>query len=60
MVREAMETGEIRSDIDPAQAAEWIVRVELSLISTPSVTFDRDDPGELRGFLLAFMLPGLR
>lgn len=59
MVREAMEKGEVRSDLDPARAAEWIVRVELSLISTPSVTFDRDDPDELRKFLLGFLLPGL-
>lgn len=60
MVREAMDKGEVRSDLDPAQAAEWIVRVELSLISTPSVTFDRDDPAELRRFLLGFLLPGLQ
>lgn len=59
MVREAMAEGELRSDLDPAQAAEWIVRVELSLISTPSVTFDRDNPAELRKFLLGFLLPGL-
>ncbi|MFN8036435.1 MAG: TetR/AcrR family transcriptional regulator [Acidimicrobiia bacterium] len=60
MVREAMEKGEVRPDLDPAQAAEWIVRVELSLISTPSVTFDRDDPAELRRFLLGFLLPSLK
>jgi AcrR family transcriptional regulator len=60
MVREAIDKGEVRSDLDPAQAAEWIVRVELSLISTPSVTFDRDDPAELRRFLLGFLLPGLQ
>ncbi len=59
MVRDAMESGELRADLDPAQAAEWIVRVELSLISTPSVTFDRDDPADLRAFLLGFLLPGL-
>lgn len=59
MVQEAMERGELRADLDPAQAAEWIVRVELSLISTPSVTFDREDPDALRAFLLGFLLPGL-
>lgn len=59
MVQEAIEAGEVRADVDPPRAAEWIVRMALSLISTPSVTFDRDDPAELRRFLSDFLLPGL-
>ncbi|MCC7077223.1 MAG: TetR/AcrR family transcriptional regulator [Acidimicrobiia bacterium] len=59
IVEEAMHTGELRSGLDPARAAEWIVRMVFSLISTPSATFDRDDPREIRRFLRDFLVPGL-
>jgi len=59
MVEEAIAGGEVRADVDPAHAAEWIVRMVLSLISTPSVTFDRDDPADVRNFLHRYLLPGL-
>lgn len=59
MVEDAAASGEVRADLDAAQAAEWIVRMVLSLISTPSVTFDRDDPASVREFLHRYLLPGL-
>lgn len=59
MVEDAVASGEVRRDVDAAQAAEWIVRMVLSLISTPSVTFDRDDPDAVRRFLHRYLLPGL-
>lgn len=60
MVEEAAAAGEVRARVDPRRAAEWIVRMVFSLISTPSVTFDRDDPAALRGFLREFLVRGLR
>jgi len=59
MVVDAIATGEVRTDVDAPQAAEWIVRMVLSLISTPSVTFDRSDPEAVRSFVHQFLLPGL-
>jgi AcrR family transcriptional regulator len=37
--------------VDPRVAAEWAARILLSLLLTPSVTVDLDDPEELRKFL---------
>lgn len=60
MVEEAIEAGELRRDLDPSRASEWIVRMVFSLISTPSVTFDREDASQIRRFLRDFLVPGLR
>ncbi|MEX0873474.1 MAG: TetR/AcrR family transcriptional regulator [Actinomycetota bacterium] len=37
--------------VDPRVAAEWAARVLLSLLLTPSVTIDLDDPKELEAFV---------
>jgi AcrR family transcriptional regulator len=37
--------------VDPRVAAEWAARVLLSLLLTPSVTIDLDDPGSLEDFV---------
>lgn len=37
--------------IDPRAAAEWGARIVLSLLLTPSVVVDLDDPHELRTFV---------
>ena len=60
MVSDAAATGEVRPGVDPRRAAEWIVRAVVSLVSTPSVTFDRDDPAALGAFLREFLVRGLR
>lgn len=59
MVEDAIATGEVRAGIEPAQAAEWIVRMVMSLISTPSVTFDRGDPAQVHRFLSQYLIPGM-
>jgi AcrR family transcriptional regulator len=45
--------------IDPDVAAEWIARVAISLVLTPSVTRDLDDPAVLRHELAALLAGGL-
>ena len=37
--------------VDPRVAAEWAARILLSLLLTPSVTIDLDDPEELKRFV---------
>ena len=59
-VREAQTRKEVRADIDPAQAAEWIARVFYSIAELPSVTFDADDVKALRRFVRRFLVPGLK
>lgn len=59
LIAGARDGGEIRSDIDVRRAAEWMTRVVFSLVATPSVTFDQDDPVQTAAFVREFLLPGL-
>ncbi|HLF41553.1 MAG TPA: helix-turn-helix domain-containing protein, partial [Acidimicrobiia bacterium] len=59
LVEAAMSRGEVRPDLHPRRAAEWITRIVFSLVSTPSVTFDRDDPAQRLAFLREFLVRGL-
>lgn len=59
MARAAVEAGELRAGLDTRRASEWVVRMVFSLVSTPSVTFDRDDPVQVRAFIHDFLVPGL-
>lgn len=59
-VREAQAQREVRRDLEPAEAAEWIARVLFSIAELPSVTFDVDDAKALRRFVRRFLVPGLR
>jgi AcrR family transcriptional regulator len=59
-VEEAKAEGEVRADLDVARAAEWIMRVVISLVSIPSGLVDTGDPRELRRFLDDFLVAGLR
>ncbi|HEX3794315.1 MAG TPA: helix-turn-helix domain-containing protein [Acidimicrobiales bacterium] len=52
--------GELRPGIDRRQAAEWIVRMMLSFAVMPAVSFDADQPEQVRAFVRAFMVNGLR
>lgn len=36
---------------DPRLAAEWAARILLSLLLTPSIVVDLDDPAQLRGYV---------
>ncbi len=52
--------GEVRSDLDIGRSAEWIIRIVLSLVTTPGDAVSPDDPVGLRHFLDEFLLPSLR
>jgi len=52
--------GEVRSDIDVTRAAEWVMRIVLSLVTVPGDAVDADDPVSLLGFVGEFLVAGLR
>jgi AcrR family transcriptional regulator len=51
--------GEVRGDLDIARAAEWILRMVISLVTTPGDAVDIDDPAQVRAFLTDFLVAGL-
>jgi AcrR family transcriptional regulator len=55
----AEERGELRAGIDHRQAAEWIVRMMLSFAVMPSVSFDAENPSQVRAFVRSFIVDGL-
>ncbi len=55
---DAERRGEIRTDIDHRQAAEWIVRIMLSLAVMPSASVDLDNPAAVRAFVTEFIVRG--
>ncbi len=50
--------GEVRADLDLAQAAEWIMRILISLVTVPSATIDLDDPAQVRRFIEHHLVRG--
>jgi AcrR family transcriptional regulator len=58
-IERAKRNGEIRPDVDVAQASEWIMRILYSLITMPGDSVDADDPKSLRRFIDQFLVPGL-
>jgi AcrR family transcriptional regulator len=57
-VEAAVARGEVRADLDVRRASEWTMRIILSLQTTPSVTFDRTEPADLRAFLADHLITG--
>lgn len=57
-VEAAVARGEVRADLDVRRASEWTMRIILSLQTTPSVTFDRTAPDDLRAFLADHLVDG--
>lgn len=57
LVEAARDRGEIRADIDVDTAAEWIMRMHVSLVTFPAQTFDAEDPEQVRRYVQAFV-PG--
>jgi AcrR family transcriptional regulator len=55
---EARENGEVRADLELREAAEWIMRILLSLTTVPSVVVDLDDPEQVRRFVAAHLVRG--
>ena len=57
----ARERGELRGELDPEQAAEWVARILQGVASLPqSRTFDMTSPESLSDFIRAFVVAGLR
>lgn len=56
---EAAARGEIRADLDRREAAEWIVRIMLSVAVMPSAVIDLDDARALRAFVGRYIVQGL-
>lgn len=56
---DAAARGEIRPDLDHREAAEWIVRIMLSVAVMPSAVIDLDDPRALRAFVSRYIVQGL-
>lgn len=52
-------SGELRADLDLEAAAEWVMRLVVSLVSVPGVAVDIDDRESVEGFLATFLMPAL-
>ena len=48
--------GEVRADLDVARAAEWVMRMVLSLVTVPGDAVDADDPASVRRFVDEFLV----
>lgn len=60
-VRAAIDRGEIRKDIDPVAASEWLARIIYSLTTAQkALTFDMAKPKSVRKFVEAFAVSGLQ
>ena len=55
----AVEAGEVRPDLDIPRAAEWVLRVVLSLVTVPGDAVDADDPASVRAYVQEFLVSGL-
>jgi AcrR family transcriptional regulator len=55
----AQARGEVRTDLDVAQAAEWVLRIVISLVTVAGDTVDIDAAADVRAFLRAFLVAGL-
>lgn len=57
---EARERGEVRPDLELRQAAEWIMRILISLVTVPSVTFDLTSSEQVRKYVEDHLVRGFR
>ena len=51
--------GLVRAGLDLQDAAEWVIRVLVSLVGIPGLRVDADDPVALREHLATFLAPAL-
>lgn len=58
-VRQAIASGELRSDIDVGQASDWITHIVISMVTFPPVSLDAGNRRELQSFLKDFLIRGL-
>jgi AcrR family transcriptional regulator len=59
LVRAAKARGEVRADVDPLRAGEWIVRVLLSFELLPPMGVNIDNPRAVRRFICDHVVAGL-
>jgi hypothetical protein len=55
----ARERGLVRPDLDIQDAAEWVIRVLVSLVGIPGRRVDADDADSLGRYLRTFLSPAL-
>ena len=53
------DAGELRADLDVARAAEWVIRIVVSLVTVPGGAADPADPAATTAFLDEFLVAGL-
>jgi AcrR family transcriptional regulator len=58
-LEQAVSRGEVRRDLDVGRAAEWVIRVVLSLVTVPGDAVAVDDPASVRRFVEEFLVNGL-
>jgi AcrR family transcriptional regulator len=58
-LEDAERRGEVRAGLDRRAAAEWIVRLLLSLVIMPSTVVDLDDPDAVRRYVQEYVVRGL-
>jgi AcrR family transcriptional regulator len=58
-LEDAIARGEVRADLDVARAAEWVMRIVLSLVTVPGPAVDVDDRVAVRRFIGEFLVTGL-
>lgn len=58
-VRLAIESGELRSDIDVIKAADWITHIVMAAVMYPPPSLRSGSRKELRAFLESFLMQGL-
>jgi AcrR family transcriptional regulator len=59
LVRAAQSNGEVREDLDPGRASEWIVRMLLSFELLPPIGVNLDSPRAVRRFVTDHIVAGL-
>ena len=57
MLGVARERGRTRADLDLESAAEWVIRVIVSLVGVPGRAVDADDREDLLGYLQTYLEP---
>lgn len=58
-VRQAIEAGELRADIDIAKTADWITHIVMAVVMYPPISLRTGSRKELSAFLEDFLMQGL-
>lgn len=56
---EAKAAGQVRADLDIPSAAEWVLRVVMSLVAVPGLAVDIDDTRSVTRYLETYLIPAL-